>query len=331
MNPFDRQTVYLRHPNGGVEDIDAAYAAGMRTFLLTLTDKITLSDGTVHAPFTYSAWRLVIERISKYPDAVYLPWAYLWDTAHIGALRSAAQVAYADQTRKLERPAACWNAESQLRDGKITLQQIIDGAEGCDVLISSEGWPYDSAPWEILPANYIVDAQLFPAENWVSTQPRDIRARWFERGVKCRVHFQHGIHDIDPLSGLPFPQAGRFSIYTMDDVAEVGGWDKVKPRTLDPLPKDVFPYEGPFTGPTDPKGRKVSKHPGVVKIKKALHRAGYGSFWVADDYWNKNAERAARYFQRDHGILATGQFGLGTYEALRREASVTPGEKYAVV
>lgn len=325
MNPFDRQTVYLRNPHGGVEDIAAQYAAGHRTFLLTMQDY----------DWKFDAWQTVISRIDPFPDAVWLPWAFLNTDADCWVLRGLAQHAYLKQTAKLRRPAACWNAEKpldpvQTGGAKIHLDNLIASAAGCDVLLSTEPWAFEGVPWGTVPAHWIIDVQVFPAENSVSaTGARDCRARFYTLGAPCRVHFQHGIHDTSPAA-LPYPETGRFSIYAVDDMD--GNYARWQADPLTPLPTYVFPYNGPWYGPSSPKcpNRTGTRHPQVMVVKRALHNAGYGEFTNPDAVWNRAAEAAARRLQQDKGIYATGQYGTATWQALRSLSSAVPGKTYAV-
>ena len=77
-----------------------------------------------------------------------------------------------------------------------------------------------------------------------------------------------------------------------------------------PLPRVVF-------GPGDHRHATPGKD--IVAHKRALWRAGYfkGPASAFDEEANRKLELAVHQFQADHGLAATGNIGIPTYERLR--------------
>jgi len=61
-----------------------------------------------------------------------------------------------------------------------------------------------------------------------------------------------------------------------------------------------------------------------------MHRAGFGTFTSPDAVYSEGLERALANFQRNFGIPATGQFGRGSYEAVRRLLAAVPRGGHAL-
>jgi peptidoglycan hydrolase-like protein with peptidoglycan-binding domain len=61
-----------------------------------------------------------------------------------------------------------------------------------------------------------------------------------------------------------------------------------------------------------------------------MHRAGFGTFTSPDAVYSEDLEQALANFQRNFRIPATGQFGRGSHEALRRLLAVAPRGGYAL-
>jgi hypothetical protein len=211
----------------------------------------------------------------------------------------------------------------------VPLEAAVQSAEGCDVLFSTTPWPYSRTPYEIIPPAWHVDLQLFPAENDTSNRPRDCKAKMIERGVRARLRFMAGIHGCTP-ERLPYPRRGLHSMFAADDVG--GGVNANFARwasgVLERLPEPAFPYRGPFHRRKP--GKPPTRHPGVVTVKRALHRAGYGNFDKPDRAWNERAAEALELFQLDVGLPPSGNYGKASWMELRRLPSAVPGERYAV-
>jgi hypothetical protein len=81
------------------------------------------------------------------------------------------------------------------------------------------------------------------------------------------------------------------------------------------------PYSGPWYGPNG-KG-KTYRGPAAVALKRAVSRWNPKVLpWkVFNNQYNVRLENALKKFQRAHDIRPTGQTGLATFKALRRETN----------
>ncbi len=81
------------------------------------------------------------------------------------------------------------------------------------------------------------------------------------------------------------------------------------------------PYAGPWYGPNG-KG-KAYRGPAAIALKRSISRWNPKVLpWKTfNDQYNVRLENATKKFQRAHGIKATGQTGLATFKALRRETN----------
>ncbi len=100
-------------------------------------------------------------------------------------------------------------------------------------------------------------------------------------------------------------------------VRELARYPGDQPEIEPPLTSAQMPYTGPYYGPTTNKPKR--KGPTAKALKMAMHQGGYGSFATPDEHFNLNLEKALRRYQASRGILATGNYGKGTWEALRKE------------
>lgn len=339
MNPHARPCLYIRNPQGGI-DVGRWYReGGIRTFYLTMQ---SISPGDKRTPFTYEGWEQVIADIRKLPsDAVFVPWAWMKSPDEIVKLRELGLQAHAMQPDRLDRGAAMFDLEKCLdrtpsreypNGATCTIAQMVAAGEGLYSAFTSIPWPFSTIAddYKLIPPEWHVEVQLFVRENSSSQRPRDCRARYYEYGTRAKIRFQFGIEGVQ-ADELPRAVTGRQSLYPAD--AQHQNAKVWLPRDLEPLPESVLPYAGPFYGPDDPKqrgGKGGSRHPVISDIKWAWHRAGYVTLNVKpDDVWNRNAVRIAKIMQHDLGIDPTGNWGRGSWEALRRLASANPGETYA--
>jgi hypothetical protein len=309
MSVFREPGLYLRHPQGGVEDVAAMRLDGFRAVALNVAD---------HA---LDEWQKVIVRAQAADVRL-----VLWGRLETIAARRSMTVLQActwlcDLARRLGWPVIV-NAERELKDGRIFCAQIAERAAGLDACLSTEPW---LGGVDLTPLGDIeVHLQLFPQENDDSTRPRDCRAGAFALGAR-RVSFMYGMHGLT-TTAFPFRQA-PFWVYTADDI---GGFYSVwSPQVLPAL---AIPYTGPLYGPSH---RRFGTTPHATEtaraLKMALHRAGFGTFPRPDPYYNELLERAMKRLQRWAGIVpVSGAYGRASYEAIRRLASVVPFDTYAL-
>ena len=199
---------------------------------------------------------------------------------------------------------------------------------GIDLATSTEPRMADVLANTLLVDYGIVELQMYPQSNATSQDPRWCRATAYQLGAG-RVRFLIGVKDAGKFanpSQFP-PMQAPFTMYCADQVPFQPS-DRYKawaPVTLAPL---TIPYTGPLYGPSQ---RKIpSKSPTCRALKMALHEAGMAFFPTPDPYYNGALETAMRHLQRWSGLLPSGQYGKGSYEALRRLASAIPGHSYAL-
>ena len=299
MSIFDQPGLYLRNPQGGVEDVASMKAGGFGWIAINVGDT------------RRAEWSLVEER-AKASGVTVLPWRRCNTDAHVNELCDLARREYSGRV--------IVNAEKELDTGTVSAAGIVTATEDMDAALSTEPMIFGNLAGSPLLAKLIVQLQLFPQENDTSKKPRDCRAHAFAMGAKV-VHFMLGVHNPDPPKppldpkSLPARQA-PYSVYTADDCGNVfAPWSPRQPALLE------IPFTGPLFGPSHANG--PSPDCGTVQaLKIAMHRAGFGTFTSPDGVYSEDLERALANFQRNFGIPATGQFGRGSHESLRRLLAV---------
>lgn len=303
MSVFNTPGMYLRTPGGNVEDVAAMKAAGFKWIALNVGDHV-LAD-----------WEVVIER-SRSANMEVLPWMYLRTPADVERLCGAARIPGFGNRVIL-------NCESELRDGRYTIEHCIEEAKGLDACICTEPVPFHGIPW-YKAAHMMLHCGLFPQESQGPYDPRWFRAQWFAYGMN-RVAFMQGNHGLTPTA---FPvRQNPFSIYTADDSKDMGQtYATWSPAELPSHPG--VPYTGPYYHNQFSKRPQAGKT--VVALKIAMHNAGFGHFYKPDAAYNQALKKAMVHFQRWAGLVQTGNYGQGSYQALLRLASAIPGQVYAL-
>lgn len=296
---FDKPGFYLRHPAGGVEDVAAMKAAGFEWVALNIGDH------------NEDEWALIVQRAQAAGVAA-LPWRQCFNDEQVISLCQAAKARYNSKV--------IVNAEKPLDLGQVSIETIRDSTAGMDACISTEPWLFDSIAWSRI-NHHIIELQLFPQENNVSKDPRNCRAHAFSIGA-LKVKFQYGIHELLPES-FP-PRKSVYSVYTADDAGQ--NYARWSPQAIVPL---IIPYTGPLYGPGYPPAGP-SKGKTVKALKIAMHHAGFGTFSNPDSIYNRNLMAAMQHFQRQSGLQATGNYGKGSYEAIKTLLSSEIGGDYAL-
>jgi len=103
----------------------------------------------------------------------------------------------------------------------------------------------------------------------------------------------------------------RIPIHPADVPPEDGGSTPQEPD----LTPSQFPYTGPYYGPDVDK--KKHKGPTALALKLVMRNLGYGEFPNPDRYYNKALVAAMQKFQAIRGIQPTGNYGLGSWNAVR--------------
>lgn len=301
---FDEPGFYLRHPRSGAEAID----------FVELKRRGFKSVALNYGDHTSSDWSTIVNRASAAYLTV-LPWARCLTNQAVSDL--------CRQARKMPARAVIVNSEDELVDGRVSPQHIATETLGLDGCVSTLPWLGTPAVNLAALHDHEIHLQLFPQENAVSKQPRDCRAHGYVNAGVKRASFMFGVHQLGP-DAFP-PRQEPFWIYTLDDCQST--WEEWAPVTIPPL---NIPFTGPLAGPSASK--PTTKLTGTAKaLKMVMHNAGFGNFPKPDRAYNARLERAMRLFQRRVGITPwSGAYGLKSYEAIRRLASATPGETYAL-
>jgi hypothetical protein len=139
-----------------------------------------------------------------------------------------------------------------------------------------------------------------------------------------RIHpcFDAGLAPAEAAKGLLRTSARGFSI-SLREETELEALGLLLPALvgiglvlIDP---EAFPYTGPLYGPSD---TRESRESGTAKaLKRALNRLGFLDEPELDGVYSAELERALANWQRGEGISPTGQYGRGSYEALRGAAT----------
>lgn len=302
MSIFNTPGLYIRTPGGNVEDVEVMKTAGFRWVALNVGDH------------PLPEWQTQLQRCQAAGMPV-LPWRYVRTEADIQSL--------CNMARQMFGGKVIINAERELWRGEITIDQIVRGALGLDAALSVEPIPAHEIEWHKV-AHMMVHVGLFPQENAESKDPRYCRAQYFLYGCK-RVSFMDGNHDLTPIA-FP-PRATHFgAVYTADDCKDFGQtYSHWAPETIVPL---SLPYTGPYYH--NQFGKIPTKGSTVKALKRAMHNAGYAHFTNPDAIYNQNLKDAMIRFQTNVGLQASGNYGLGSYEALKTLASAIVGQTYAV-
>ena len=296
----DSRGIYIRAFDGGISDIARAKQFGFRW-------------AAINTEYPLEQWQIVIERC-QLAGLTVIPWQRLYTPRELFDFCELAS----------NFPACILNLEKELDYGTITPDDVNDAAQGLDACISTEPWLFESLDWSEL-ATFPIHLQLFPQENMTSWDPRACRAHAYAMGAE-RCMFMHGIHDLLPED---FVLQGSYGVYVADDMEmletlerDYAAWAEQKVAPL------VLPYTGPLYGPSK---RKVpSKCKTAKALKMAMHALGFGTYTNPDLFYNRNLERDMKRMQVLAGIQPTGQYGMASYEYLRRALHVTPREGRAL-
>lgn len=221
------------------------------------------------------------------------------------------------------------NCESEIDFSGATITTFIRQAIGTrNAAVSTLARPMQAVDWHPL-RDIPILAQLFVESH--QTDPENVKGEWHAAGIECllgTLGAYGGRHPSD------YPLDAPYSVYTADDVA-AGNFKRWSPVTFGYVPckKEIpvppplktpmtvakFPYSGPYYGPSHPLG-PTKNNPGVKGIKRGAIRGGYlvqDLPTVTDDF-GAALEKALEELQRDFGLEATGQYGLGSWEIMRR-------------
>lgn len=205
---------------------------------------------------------------------------------------------------------------------------IADALGSRDAAISTLARPMTAVDWRPL-KRFPLLAQLFVESQ--QTDPENVKHEWHAVGIDCAYGTLGAYGGRKPDD---YPRIAPYSVYTADDVA-AGNFSKWSPRSSGyvackevppvtpplktPLTVAKFPYTGPFYGPSHPKG-PTKNSPSVKGLKRGLVRGGFlvqDLPTVTDDF-GVAMEDALKRLQRRYDLEPTGQYGLGSWEVMRR-------------
>lgn len=170
--------LYLRAPEGGVEDVQRMKDAGFDYICVNTHD------------FSIDAWGVVVARAGAVGMSCGA-WKFVRSDEDVNALK--------DEAKKLGGPMIV-NAEKPLDHGEVSIGAITDACREMDAAISTEPQLFASVDWSRV-ADIPIQIQVFPQENSLSRDPRGCRANAFAMGPRF-VHFMLGMH---ALASESFP------------------------------------------------------------------------------------------------------------------------------
>jgi hypothetical protein len=194
--------LFLRAPDGGVEDVASMKAAGFGAIFCNIGD------------YPPDSWQ-TIRNQARNAGVVCGPWLRTNTPSNMFSI---------DKLDFLIATADIWNAplivnsESELKGSgnKLTLR-ISEKLEKRDAAISVEAWPFADVEWWPL-GEFPILVQIFPQESGAGGQPEACRSQWYAYGVKCVVYTFGSYWGWDPNS---FDRLTPYGVYTADDCGGV--------------------------------------------------------------------------------------------------------------
>lgn len=202
MTVFASPFLFLRHPNGGVEDLAAMKAAGFAAVFCNVGD---------HAP---ERWEEVIRPRAAALGMPCGPWLHTRDgaTGRFDPRRLEKLVAIADGWGS---PLVV-NSEKEIDgSGDACTGMIAEEVGSRDGAVSMEAWLFDppSVDWRPV-AHLPMLLQIFPQESAPAKHPAACKVHAHACGVRC-VYFTYGSYGgVRPAA---FNLTAPYSVYTADD------------------------------------------------------------------------------------------------------------------
>jgi hypothetical protein len=199
MSAFQQCFLFLRNPNGGVEDLARMKAAGFGGVFCNIRD------------YPVEAWEDVIVPRAQEQGMFCGPWARTNDENNNFDPDVLDAIIYcADDWHS---PLVV-NSESEVKASGSEITKEIAAAIGArDGAVSMEPWPFADVDWTPL-RDIPVLPQIFTDYADAATRPYDCKAGWHEYGVKC-VYFTFGSYGTQEPDH--YDLKAPYSIYTGDD------------------------------------------------------------------------------------------------------------------
>lgn len=278
--------LFLRNPEGGVEDVAAMKAAGFGAIFCNIGDE--------HSP---EAWKTVRAQAAA-AGVVCGPWLRTATETHMFST---------DKLKFLVAVADAWksplivNSESELKGSGQQLTRLIAETVGRrDAGISVEAWPFSDVEWWLL-NEYPILCQIFPQESGAGAHPEQCRSQWYAYGCKCVVYTFGSYHGMDPQT---FDRLTPYGVYTADDCnGNFQAWAPLGARN---------PCQGPNLGikphPPEEIMAKIGTSHGITAFIDWLQKqpnmpkrsADYDPANPATWPWPERLERTLNMLREDH-------------------------------
>lgn len=274
--------LFLRAPDGGVEDVASMKAAGFGSIFCNIGD---------YAPHRWD----VVRQQARNAGVVCGPWLRTADGQHGFSLdKFHALIATADEW---QTPFIV-NSESELKgSGKKITQWMADHIGNRDAAISMEAWPFADVEWWPL-AKYPFLPQIFPQESEAGGNPEACREQWYAYGVECVVYTFGTYGFVTPLQ---FDRLFPYGLYTADDCGgDFSRWSPMgtrKPCQMEiPIPPGGnVPDIGSQHGITAFMAW-LRKQPGVPTNRPPNYNPNNPGTWP----WPERFERTLNMLREDH-------------------------------
>lgn len=205
MTAFGEPFLFLRHPNGGVEDLAAMQAAGFASVFCNVGDHPA------------EAWEAVIRPRALALGMACGPW--LRTQAPDGSFDYERAIGLLDLAARWESPVIV-NSENELKGtgGEVT-SWLADELADRDGALSMEFWPFDDVYWVPL-AEVPVLPQLFPESG--NTDVAACLDAWHAYGIRCVYPTFASYGGRQPSD---YRLQAPYSLYTADDCGgDYGRW-----------------------------------------------------------------------------------------------------------
>lgn len=282
---LDTNHLFLRAPDGGVEDVASMKKAGFGAIFCNIGDQ-----------HRADAWDVVRDQAKK-ANILCGPWLRTANENHMFMV---------DKLDYLIAVADAWNtpfivnSETELKGSGNQLTKLIAEKIGKrDAAISMEAWPFSNVEWWVL-GDYPVLPQIFPQESEAGKNPAACKAQWQAYGMKCVALTFGSYGGIDPNT---FDRLSPYGVYTADDCAgnfqawaprgicePCLGTSGIKPKPPEEIMAKIGTQHG-ITAFVD----WLQKQPNVPK-RGPNYNAGDLSTWP----WPEKLERTLNMLREDH-------------------------------
>ena len=301
MGAFDQNWLFLRHPNGGVEDLAAMQAAGFGGVAVNIGD---------HDP---STWEQIVR-----PRALSLgmwcgPWLHTRNSEGTFASdRLDALIACADRWAS---PLVV-NSEKEIDGtGAACTSEIAAKVGTRDAAISMEAWLFNPPSVDWTPVAHLpMCLQIFPEQpDWPSNNPAGCKQHAHECGIRC-VYFTFGAYgNFQPTQ---YDLQTPYSCYSADDMGLFyAAWAPMGSNFVacieEPKPPDPEPEPPPNGGEAVGIGAAQSCRDAWEAFKTASsldawRRDNPGEWQALQSYWIAEAGTGPPQIQSKTGLGLLG-------------------------